>query len=133
VLQEFALRSLPRGVPRELTIPTDTGKVIGLSGVRRCGKTFLFFEAMRTLIARGVPRERIVYLNFEDDRLQPLRAEEPDLVLRCHRELFATAGRGRLYLFLDEVQGAPGWERGFAACTTTRTSRCSSPDRPASC
>jgi uncharacterized protein len=111
VLQEFALRSLPRGVPRELSIPTDTGKVIGLSGVRRCGKTFLFFETMRTLIARGVPRERIIYLNFEDDRLQPLRAEELDLVLRCQRELFAAAGKGRLYLFLDEVQSAPGWER----------------------
>ena len=109
VLREFVGRPLPPGRPRQLQLPTGTGKVIGLSGVRRCGKTFLFFDAMRRLIDEGVDRRRIVYLNFEDDRLHPLAPRELDLVLRCQRELFP--GTGRLYLFLDEVQNAPGWER----------------------
>lgn len=111
VLQEFAERPLPTGLGRELSLPTDTNKVIGLCGVRRTGKTFLFYEAMGRLLERGVPRQRIVYLNFEDDRLQPIEPSELDLVLRCQRELFAAARQGRLYLFLDEVQNAPGWER----------------------
>ncbi len=70
VLQEFADRALPATRPRELVLPADSGKVIGLAGVRRCGKTFLFFDTIRRLQARGVDRRRIVYLNFEDDRLQ---------------------------------------------------------------
>ena len=111
VLREFAERPLPNGHMRELVLPTDSGKVVGLSGVRRCGKTFLFFEAMRQLLARGVPRHRVLYLNFEDDRLHPIAATELDMVLRCQRELFPDARTGRLYLFLDEVQSAPGWQR----------------------
>src|SRR5438876_11202554 len=74
VLREFAERPLPASKPRELSVPTDSGKVIGLAGVRRCGKTFLFFETIRRLVARGVDRRRIVYLNFEDDRIQPVQA-----------------------------------------------------------
>ncbi len=111
VLRELSERPLHKGHARDLSIPTDTGKVVGLSGVRRCGKTFLFFETMCQLMERGVPRERIVYLNFEDDRLHPIAANELDQVLRCQRELFAAARTGRIYLFLDEVQSAPEWQR----------------------
>ena len=111
VLREFVGRPLPESRPRELSLPTDSGKVIGLCGVRRCGKTFLFFDTIRGLLANGVDRRRIVYLNFEDDRLQPVPPPELDLVLRCLREVFPEAATGRLYLFLDEVQSAPGWER----------------------
>jgi len=111
VLRQFAERPLPVCRPRETALPLGTGKVIGLAGVRRAGKTFLFFDTMARLLAQGVDRRSIVYLNFEDDRLQPLRAEELDLVLRSLHELFPeTIGR-RCYLFLDEVQNAPGWER----------------------
>lgn len=110
VLQEFVERSLPASRPRELVLPTDSGKVIGLAGVRRCGKTFLFFDTIRRLLTQGVDRRRIVYLNFDDDRLQPVQAAELDLVLRCLHELFPETADGRLYLFLDEVQSAPGWE-----------------------
>ncbi|HEX5054362.1 MAG TPA: ATP-binding protein [Planctomycetota bacterium] len=110
VLRDFVGRPLPAGLPRELQLPIDGHKVIGLSGVRRSGKTFLFFDAMRRLVEQGVDRRAMLYLNFEDDRLHPLAAPDLDLVLRCHRELFPEV-EGRLYLFLDEVQNAPGWER----------------------
>jgi hypothetical protein len=111
VLRQFAERALPACRPRELALPMDTGKVIGLAGVRRSGKTFLFFDAIRRLAEQGVDRRRMIYLNFEDDRLQPLRADELDLVLRCLRELFPETAGQRVYLFLDEVQNVPGWER----------------------
>ncbi len=111
VLREFVDRPLPSSKPRELSLPTESGKVVGLSGVRRCGKTFLFFDTMKRLVAGGVDRRRIVYLNFEDDRLQPLEPADLDLVLRSLRELFPETVSGHLYLFLDEVQSAPGWER----------------------
>jgi predicted AAA+ superfamily ATPase len=111
VLKEFTGRPLPDIRPRDVSLPTDSGKVIGLSGVRRSGKTFLFFDTIRRLLAAGVDRRRIVYLNFEDDRLQPIQPSELDLVLRCLHEVFPETAAGRLYLFLDEVQSAPHWER----------------------
>jgi uncharacterized protein len=111
VLQQFATRSLPRSRARELVLPTGSGKIIALAGVRRSGKTYLLFDTIRRLEAQGIDRSRLIYLNFEDDRLQPLRAAELDLVLRCHREVFPQAARQRCYLFLDEVQNVSGWER----------------------
>lgn len=111
VLRQTIERALPPSRPRALVLPTGTGKVVGLAGARRSGKTFLFFDTIRRLTEAGIARNRIVYLNFEDDRLQPMRAEDLDLVLRCLREICPDAAKGRLYMFLDEVQNAPGWER----------------------
>lgn len=111
VLRQFVERELPVCRSRALVLPMGTGKVIGLAGVRRSGKTFLFFDAIRRLVDQGVDRRRIIYLNFEDDRLQPIKAADLDLVLRCLRELFPETSRQRVYLFLDEVQNVPGWER----------------------
>lgn len=111
VLRQFVDRTLPVCRPRELVLPRGTGKVVGLAGPRRCGKTFLFFDTIRRLVEQGVDRRRIVYLNFEDDRLHPLAAQELDLVLRCLRELFPEVAGQRAFLFLDEVQNVSGWER----------------------
>lgn len=121
VLQEFVERPLPEARPRELVLPTDSGKVIGLAGVRRCGKTFLFFDTIRRLLAEDVDRRRIVYLNFEDDRLQPVQAAELDLVMRSLHELFPETAKGPVYLFLDEVQNAPSWERWVRRLCDTRS------------
>jgi len=69
-------------------VPVQTSKFICLAGLRRSGKTFTFFDTMNRLLASGVDKRRLVYLNLEDDRLQPIRTEDLELVLRCHRELF---------------------------------------------
>ncbi len=111
VLQQFASRPLPKSRTRDLRLPLGSGKIVGLAGVRRTGKTFLLFHTIQRLLDEGIGRPQLIYLNFEDDRLQPIRPEDLDLVLRCHRELFPDTIGQRCYLFLDEVQNAPGWER----------------------
>ncbi len=111
VLRQFVEGALPVCRPRETVLPTEAGKVVGLSGPRRSGKTFLMFDTIRRLTQEGVDRRCIVYLNFEDDRLHPVRAEEFDLVLRSLHELYPGVAGKRIYLFLDEVQSAPGWDR----------------------
>lgn len=111
VLREAVERPLPPTQERDLELPLDTRKVVGLVGVRRSGKTFLLYETMRRLERKDVPRRNMVYLNFEDDRLHPIRPEELDMVLRCFRELYPQPSASPIFLFLDEAQGAPGWER----------------------
>ncbi len=111
VLRQFVERTLPVSRPRSLVLPVGTGKVVGLAGVRRSGKTFLFFDTIRRLTEQGVDRRCVVYLNFEDDRLNPIQAHELDLVLRCLRELYPETLDQRIFMFLDEVQNVSGWER----------------------
>lgn len=110
VLSANAARRLPETAPRALRLPLDSTKVVTLIGIRRSGKTYLLYDTMRRLEALGIERRRMIYLNFEDDRLLPVKVRELDLILRTQDELFPEAIGQRKYLFLDEVQNVRGWE-----------------------
>lgn len=44
VMQQFVERELPAVVRRDVSVPTDSGKIVSLIGARRTGKTFLMFH-----------------------------------------------------------------------------------------
>ena len=111
VLRQFNDRMLPDVKPRSVQIPADSGKVVCLTGARRTGKTFILFQMMKELLARGIRREQIVYLNFDDDRLFPVERDDLDYILRAHKELFPDAAGQKRYIFFDEIQSAKEWER----------------------
>jgi predicted AAA+ superfamily ATPase len=68
------------------------------------------FQQIEELITSGVPKSRILYLNIDDDRLQPLNGDELDRLIDTFRELYPSEDDERLYFFLDEIQNFPGWE-----------------------
>ena len=45
-----------------------------ITGVRRLDKTFYEFQLIQCLLAAGMPRDRIFYFNFANDRLRPAPA-----------------------------------------------------------
>ncbi|MCK6553750.1 ATP-binding protein [Candidatus Binatia bacterium] len=120
VLREAEELLLPSMRPRAVDVPLNSGKVIVLVGIRRSGKTFLLLDVIRRLQATGVDRRQIVALNFEDDRLQPLRARDLDAVLHAHAELHPAHAASPRYFLFDEVQNAPGWERFVRRLHDTR-------------
>jgi len=103
-------RAIPEVWERTLKIPTDSGKIITLSGVRRSGKTYHLFSLMNQLKANGVPSERLLYFNFEDERLH-LSSKELDLILQAYQELYPTQKLSNCYFFFDEIQEVEGWEK----------------------
>ena len=109
VIRDFHLASPPVLHRRTLEVPLDTGKIITLIGVRRSGKTSYLFNQMEALLARGIPRTRILYVNFEDERLD-LKTEELDLLLQAYRELYPDTGIEGCYFFFDEIQNIEGWD-----------------------
>jgi uncharacterized protein len=64
-------RVFPDIVVRDTAIREHKGNVAVVLGMRRTGKTFLCLQKIRELIRQGVARERILYVNFEDERLLP--------------------------------------------------------------
>lgn len=78
-----------------------------LVGVRRSGKSYMLFQKMQEMISSGIPWSRMLYLNFEDERLADFSADDFNLVLECHAEMYAEQPA----LFLDEVQNIPHWEK----------------------
>ena len=111
IFTEAEDRSMPGLIPRDVQVPISSGKVVVLTGIRRSGKTSLLYEAIARLLASGVSRQQIVYLNLEDDRIFPVVASELDSILQAHAELHPELAGEKRYLFLDEVQAVDGWER----------------------
>ena len=109
IIIDFIEKEIKGIMPREYPIPLNSKKVISLIGVRRSGKSSVLFDLINKLRKR-VPRENIIYLNFEDDRLYPLKLEHLDLILESYFELYPDKRDKKLYLFLDEVQVVDGWE-----------------------
>lgn len=77
-------------------------------GVRRCGKSFLLFQMMKQLLADGHKWSDMLYLDFEDSRLNGLDAQDLNNIIPCHAELYENA---HPILFLDEIQNVDGWEK----------------------
>ena len=96
--------------PRELTLPLDSGKIITVPGVRRCGKSSLFLLTINQLIReRIIAKEQILFLNFDDERLH-LNADNLDEILQAYRELYPAIPLKDVYMFFDEVQMADDWQ-----------------------
>lgn len=83
------------------------GMVKVVTGIRRCGKSYLLFNIYRqNLLDRGVDVSHIIEVNLEDRRNRKLR--DPDALLE-----FIDAkilDDGRYYILLDEVQLVPQFE-----------------------
>lgn len=103
--------SLPVEVrPRELTLPVDSGKIITVPGVRRCGKSSLFLLIINQLVSEQViTKEQILFLNFDDERLH-LNADNLDEIFQAYRELYPAIPLKEVYMFFDEVQMADDWQ-----------------------
>ncbi|MBP5515085.1 MAG: ATP-binding protein [Bacteroidaceae bacterium] len=85
----------------------DTFPLLVFVGVRRSGKSFLLFQKMRQMLAEGHGWEDMLYLDFEDRRLEGFTSEDFNLVLECHQEMYGK----RPMLFLDEIQNIDGWQK----------------------
>lgn len=78
-----------------------------VSGVRRCGKSTLFELFRQQLQAEGVKLQNIITINFEDLAYEDL--QEYHALYRYVLEHMQTEGMN--YIFLDEIQHVPNFER----------------------
>ncbi len=109
IIREFHYRPLPEFVPRDGEIPCDLDKIVTLIGPRRSGKTWRLYQVAAEIM-RTRPKESIVFLSFEDERLD-LEAGELDLIIQAYRELYPEQDLARCTFFFDEIQAVRGWER----------------------
>lgn len=95
---------------RDLRLPVDSGQMVTISGVRRCGKSSMMKIVANSLLASGVDRRRILWINFDDERLDGMAADEFDDVLQAYREMFPDVELSTVYIFFDEIQMIDKWE-----------------------
>jgi hypothetical protein len=86
------------------------GKVSVLTGMRRTGKTWLCFQQMQYLLKAGIPRERMLYINFEDDRLAHIKIGDLQWLIEAFYAFNPQLKEVTCHLFFDEIQQIAGWE-----------------------
>ena len=76
-------------------------------GVRRAGKSFLLYEKIQQLLRQGHSWGDMLYMNFEDERLEGFDKADFNAIIESHIEL---GGNQKPMLFLDEIHNIKGWE-----------------------
>lgn len=95
---------------RETSLPIDSGKIVTIPGVRRCGKSSRMENVVNELLFAGVERERILWVSFDDERMVRMSSEELNLIIEAYTEMFPDTDMKSVYMFFDEIQLIDGWE-----------------------
>jgi predicted AAA+ superfamily ATPase len=114
IIKEFHEEKLPSLVQRQdiadfPMFDSPLKKVVTLVGPRRAGKTYSLYQIMTQILSGGADISDILYVNFEDERITPLKAENLQDLLDAYFELYE--GKPKPFVFLDEVQNVVGWDR----------------------
>lgn len=105
---------IERDVTSEISPFFNSPEIVVLMGPRRAGKTTVLFQIMDALEKSGIAREAMLHINFEEPALAPeLSIQLLDDIYRTYRE--EVFPEGSVYLFLDEIQNVPQWERWVRA------------------
>jgi predicted AAA+ superfamily ATPase len=83
---------------------------VTLIGPRRAGKTSVCYQLIKNLRAT-MPTDRLLYVNFEDDRFFPAELTDMDMLLEAYYAMYPANKESLVYFFFDEVQEVPQWEK----------------------
>lgn len=79
----------------------NNGLIKVITGIRRCGKSYLLFHLFHNhLLEEGVPEDHMIEVALDDRRNRALR--NPDAILQYIEERIQD--KGDYYIILDEVQ-----------------------------
>ncbi len=104
---EFPYKGL---ISRELALPLGGENIVTVTGIRRCGKSSLLKIAINNLLAEGIPKERILYIEFDDERFSAMTVSDFDDILQAYRDMYPEQPLSDVYMFFDEIQLIKGWE-----------------------
>lgn len=110
LIADFQERELPRVTRRDLSLPGLPGKADVVVGMRRSGKTYFLYQQIGERLSSGIDRGRLLYVNFEDERLLPLAAADLARIPEAFYRRFPANREHLCWFFFDEIQNVPGWE-----------------------
>jgi hypothetical protein len=114
IIKEFHEKEIPEAIQRQAIMDTSMlnsrlNKIVTIVGPRRAGKTYFLYQIMTELLQGNFDITDILYVNFEDERITPIKAENLQDMLDAYFELYG--GKANPFVFLDEVQNVAGWDR----------------------
>ncbi len=115
LIVNFHNSTLPIPSPRDLELPAlpkNVRKAHVFIGMRRSGKTWAMYQIMQDLLASGIEFSKMLYLNFEDERISDMHKENFQDILQAYFELYPEyLERSDIHFFFDEIHEIDGWEK----------------------
>ena len=112
---DFHHESIPEIVARQvgfIDFPANIRKTQVFMGMRRSGKTWVMYQHMHQLLRSNRPKEKLLYLNFEDDRLLSFKPENFQVIIKAYFSLYPHyADDPDVVFYFDEIHIIPGWEK----------------------
>ncbi len=100
-----------RCIPRAVRLPESDNVIKVIIGMRRSGKTYTLYQQINRLLDEAVEKERILFIDFEDDRLLPITMEKMGALIDEFYSIYPENHQRKCYLFLDEVQAVENWHK----------------------
>lgn len=91
-------------IKREISLENDAN--YAFTGLRRAGKSYFLYQIVQEKL-KEEQYERLLLINFEDERLLELNHQDLHLILEAYFELFESEP----IIFLDEIQNVPHWQK----------------------
>ncbi|MEA3458252.1 MAG: ATP-binding protein [Candidatus Thermoplasmatota archaeon] len=110
VIVQWKEFNIPETALRDVNINLDNDFISAVTGPRRAGKTYLCFQTIHHLFKKGISRENILYINFEDEKLIGADANDLNMLLDTYYELSNINNKQKIYLFFDEIQNVKNWD-----------------------
>jgi uncharacterized protein len=96
---------------RNLRFPESDSIIKVAVGMRRSGKTYALYQQIHRLLDQGIEKERILFIDFEDDRLFPMTMKKMANIIDEFYSIYPDNHTRTCYVFLDEVQVVENWHQ----------------------
>ena len=84
-------------------------RILAIVGPRRSGKTYFMYQLIDSLLSNGgYKKQDVLFIDFEDYRLSGFSGDDVDDLFVAFHQL---AGKYPRFLFFDEIQHFPDWNR----------------------
>lgn len=101
---------IPRRKLKEIIPYIGKKQVVVITGIRRCGKSFVLKQIMGELRETGVDPERLLFLNVEHPYFDEFRKQVKYLEIAFEEYLSLAEVKDKPFVFLDEVQFFEHWQ-----------------------
>ena len=91
-------------IPREIKIENNAN--YAFTGLRRAGKSYFLYQIIQENLKKE-NYDRLLLINFEDERLLEVTHQDLQLIMDAYFELFECEP----IIFLDEIQNVPNWQK----------------------
>lgn len=116
IITDFHSESIPELMARRAiewpSFSENIRKAHVFIGMRRSGKTYLMYQHMHQLLNTGIEKEKLLYINFEDDRLMQFSVENFQDLLEAYFDLYPQyLHRTDIVFYFDEIHNIEHWDK----------------------